>query len=62
MLTKQLCRRFLSSSMPPTLVQVEVVSDTVCPWCYVGRKRFTKAQATLKNRGLDLTYEVPRGN
>lgn len=26
----------LSSSMAKATIKVDIVSDTVCPWCYVG--------------------------
>ena len=26
---------------------VEVVSDVVCPWCYIGKRRLEKALALL---------------
>lgn len=28
-------------------LQVDVVSDVVCPWCYIGKRRLEKALATL---------------
>ena len=36
-------------------VQVEVASDVVCPWCYIGKKRLDKARALLKD---DLSLKV----
>jgi predicted DsbA family dithiol-disulfide isomerase len=27
---------------------IEVVSDVICPWCYIGKRRLGKALATLK--------------
>lgn len=27
-----------------TVINIKVVSDTVCPWCYVGRRKLQKAQ------------------
>ena len=35
----------------PTLV-VEIVSDIVCPWCFIGLRRFEKAAASLANRAV----------
>ena len=29
-------------------VTIDVVSDAVCPWCYVGKRRFEKALAQGK--------------
>lgn len=31
-------------------VQVDVISDTVCPWCYVGKLRLDSAIAEVKDR------------
>ena len=28
-------------------MQVEIWSDVVCPWCYIGKRRFEKAAAEL---------------
>lgn len=36
-------------------VQVEVASDVVCPWCYIGKKRLEKALALLKD---ELSFKV----
>src|SRR5687768_1148681 len=29
---------------------VEIWSDVVCPWCYVGKRRFEKALAAFEHR------------
>jgi len=34
-----------TSSDAPAWVRVEVVSDVVCPWCYIGKRRFESAVA-----------------
>ena len=34
-------------------MQIEVVSDTVCPWCFIGKRRLEKALALRPH--LDLT-------
>jgi predicted DsbA family dithiol-disulfide isomerase len=31
-------------------VDVEVVSDAICPWCYVGKRRLEKAIAAVKGK------------
>ena len=36
-----------------TLV-VNIVSDTICPWCFVGKRRFEKAVAAMAGRGLSV--------
>ncbi len=30
-------------------IKIEVVSDVVCPWCYIGKRRLEKAVDQLKN-------------
>lgn len=30
------------------LIKVDIVSDTVCPWCYIGKRRLEKAIKTWK--------------
>lgn len=36
-------------------VHIDVVSDTVCPWCYVGKKRLEKAMTKYNDQ---LNFEV----
>ena len=36
-------------------ITVDIVSDTVCPWCYVGKRRFEEA---LAGRPPDLDVYV----
>src|SRR5664279_2129598 len=52
-----------------TRLQVEIWSDLVCPWCYLGRARFAQALAAFPNRDVvDITHRsfeldpgTPRG-
>ena len=39
-------------------VRVEVVSDVVCPWCYIGKRRFERALNDLRQTLPDLAIEV----
>lgn len=39
--------------MDPIKIKVDVVSDVVCPWCYIGKKRLEKAI-----RQLGDSYEI----
>ncbi len=36
-------------------IKVEVVSDVVCPWCFIGKRRMEKAMSAL---GPDYTFTV----
>jgi predicted DsbA family dithiol-disulfide isomerase len=33
-----------------TVLNLEVYSDAICPWCYIGKRRFEKAQQLLGER------------
>jgi predicted DsbA family dithiol-disulfide isomerase len=52
------------------LIQVEIWSDIVCPWCYIGKRRFERGLATLDNpagfevvhRAFQLDPSMPRGD
>ena len=35
-------------------MRVSIVSDTICPWCYIGKRRFERARA---GRPVDLAVE-----
>lgn len=37
-------------------MRVEVFSDTVCPWCYVGKRRFEHALAARPELAVDLKW------
>jgi len=39
-------------------MQVEVVSDVVCPWCYIGKRRFERAVGQLRESGVTLDLHV----
>ncbi|MDT4973991.1 MAG: hypothetical protein QOG22_4134, partial [Pseudonocardiales bacterium] len=38
-------------------MQVEIWSDVVCPWCYLGKRRFENALASFAHRDdVDVVY------
>ena len=39
-------------------VRVEIFSDVVCPWCYIGKRRFDTAVANLVGKGVIFDLEV----
>jgi predicted DsbA family dithiol-disulfide isomerase len=41
--------------MTKPVIKIDVVSDVVCPWCYIGKRRLEKAIDKLKN---DFDFEV----
>lgn len=32
------------------IIKIDISSDTVCPWCFVGKKNLDKAMAMSKNQ------------
>lgn len=49
-------------------MQIDVISDTVCPWCFIGKRRLQKAMALrpdiafdVKWRPYQLDTQVPKG-
>jgi predicted DsbA family dithiol-disulfide isomerase len=44
-------------TMNSTPLQIDVVSDVVCPWCYVGKRRLEEALAQLGDEvPVEVTY------
>jgi len=41
--------------MRKTLIKIQIVSDVVCPWCYVGKKRLERAMSNVSDR---FNFEV----
>ena len=39
-----------------TRVQIEVYSDTICPWCFIGKRRFEKALVERPDVEVELTW------
>jgi len=39
-------------------VRVDVWSDVVCPWCYIGKRRFERGLDLLREQGADPGIEV----
>ncbi|MBX2965853.1 MAG: DsbA family oxidoreductase [Cyclobacteriaceae bacterium] len=43
--------------MSKTTIKIDVVSDIVCPWCYIGKRRLEKAISQLaETYSFDITY------
>jgi predicted DsbA family dithiol-disulfide isomerase len=50
-------------------MQVEIWSDLVCPWCYLGKRRFERAlesfghrdEVTVVYRSFELDPSAPPG-
>jgi predicted DsbA family dithiol-disulfide isomerase len=39
-------------------MRLEIFSDVICPWCYIGKRRFDRAGANLTSSGIELNLEV----
>jgi predicted DsbA family dithiol-disulfide isomerase len=39
-------------------MRLEIWSDVVCPWCYIGKKRFETAVEHLRSEGTQLDLEI----
>jgi len=37
-------------------VKVEIASDVVCPWCYIGKKRLEKALALTRDLAIEVRW------
>lgn len=44
----------------PAVISIEVWSDVVCPWCYIGKRRFERALSALASgpEPVDATIDV----
>jgi len=42
--------KFMASDMGKKLMQIDVSSDTVCPWCFVGKKNLERAMEQTKDK------------
>ena len=49
-------------------MQIDFISDTVCPWCFIGKRRLARAMAMRPNIVFDLRYRpfrldptIPKG-
>ncbi len=46
------------ASTPMKTLTIDVVSDVVCPWCYIGKRRLERALALLSVQFPDVDPEV----
>jgi len=43
--------------MPGKTINIEVISDWVCPWCYVGKRRLEAALAQRPDLNVTMTWQ-----
>ena len=41
-----------------TKIQLDVVSDVMCPWCYIGKRRLEQAQEEVSAGGENIEIEL----
>lgn len=37
-------------------IEIDIYSDVVCPWCYVGKRRLERALAQLDGAPIRMTW------
>lgn len=40
------------------VVNIEITSDSICPWCYVGKRRLERAISEAKEQKLPLDFKI----
>ena len=56
------CTKFMASDMGKKLMQIDVSSDTVCPWCFVGKKNLERAMEQTMDKynfEVSLSFKSP---
>jgi predicted DsbA family dithiol-disulfide isomerase len=38
-------------------MRIEIFSDVICPWCFIGKRRFETAISRLRARGVDVLVD-----
>ena len=38
-------------------MQIKIISDTVCPWCFIGKRRFERALEMRPQENLDIVWQ-----
>ena len=46
----------MPASNEPARVHIDVVSDVVCPWCYIGKHRLERALTLMPNTAAEVEY------
>src|SRR5262249_22066230 len=50
----------MDTPSPSVTTTIDVFSDVVCPWCYLGKRRLSRALAQLTDRPLVVTWRAFR--
>jgi predicted DsbA family dithiol-disulfide isomerase len=46
----------MTASAPSASVHVDVISDVVCPWCFIGKRRLEMAIALVADIAVDINW------
>ena len=38
------------------MIKIDIFSDTICPWCYIGKKRLDKAISKFSHEEFEMTW------
>ena len=41
-------------------MQIDFISDTICPWCFIGKRRLARAMALRPDIAFDVRYRPYR--
>ncbi len=41
---------------PSDIIEIDVISDVMCPWCYIGKRRLEKALAMVPDVPVDIRW------
>lgn len=44
------------TSKPSTAITIDIVSDVMCPWCYIGKRRLERALPLIDDIALDIRW------
>ncbi|KAH8110888.1 thioredoxin-like protein [Phellopilus nigrolimitatus] len=48
----------MATISPPKKVKIDVTSDSICPFCFIGKRKLERAIDIAKERGLNLDFDV----
>ena len=40
------------------MIKIDVISDTICPWCFIGKRNFDKAISLVPDIDVKFTYSI----
>jgi len=58
----QQARLFAMASPPreikPREIKIDITSDSICPFCYIGKRKLERAISIAKDKGLNLSFKL----